>query len=269
MKQRNGFTLVELLVVIGIIAILIAILLPALNKAREAAAKIACQSQMKQIVLGMLMYANENNQSLPSRYARAPADFTQPAIYNAKDNWIWLIAPYLAGNYGTQNDASDGMVNLFTCPGYWSAGGAPTSSFLMERTYAISATDDYYLTGTYNGARNAPWHGVEGLKLTSIKHPTEAALLFEYYYFYPMSKIPLYSVESTEWSKRYDDLFPLGNNPPGVGMAYLYVNKAPHSSGSSYGANVAFGDGHVEWVQYDKDGHLPPKIFDPRGLLGL
>src|SRR3954471_24521155 len=64
--RKHGFTLVELLVVIGIIAILVAVLLPALRKARQSAQTAACLSNLRQIGLAFHMYANENHSWLPS-----------------------------------------------------------------------------------------------------------------------------------------------------------------------------------------------------------
>src|SRR3954468_7379190 len=67
-RPTRGFTLVELLVVIGIIALLISILLPALNKAREQSKTVQCLSNIRQIGMGMQLYQNEWRCIIPAGY---------------------------------------------------------------------------------------------------------------------------------------------------------------------------------------------------------
>ena len=67
-KIRNGFTLIELLVVIAIIALLVSILLPSLNKAKELARRAVCSSNLHQMGLGTMMYANDNDGKIPSGF---------------------------------------------------------------------------------------------------------------------------------------------------------------------------------------------------------
>jgi prepilin-type N-terminal cleavage/methylation domain-containing protein len=92
-RRSRGFTLVELLVVIGIIAVLIAILLPALSKARDHANRVACTSNLKQLMTAVLFYTNENHYYLP--YANDnETDYPGPG-------WLFDQLDPAIGGYGT------------------------------------------------------------------------------------------------------------------------------------------------------------------------
>jgi prepilin-type N-terminal cleavage/methylation domain-containing protein/prepilin-type processing-associated H-X9-DG protein len=118
MKLRNGFTLVELLVVIGIISVLIAMLLPALNKAREAAKTVQCASNLRQIGMGVRMYANDNhNYLVPGRAAIAGFNYSSweyqlgLAMLGSEDGWKNPV-------FGCPS-ASDLDLNKQGTPEYW------------------------------------------------------------------------------------------------------------------------------------------------------
>src|SRR5688500_1291136 len=92
-RKRSAFTLVELLVVIGIIALLIAILLPALNRARAAANLVDCQARLRQMGQAMAIYASQNKDLIPygsinHNGAWTDSNLPKPGVFE-EGNWRW------------------------------------------------------------------------------------------------------------------------------------------------------------------------------------
>jgi len=103
LQKRSGFTLIELLVVIAIIAILMAVLMPALNIAREQARGVACMSNQKTMGLAYVMYADENDSSMCGGMARyVPINGIPP----------WVMPPLEYQGVGNYTEMPTGAVTL-------------------------------------------------------------------------------------------------------------------------------------------------------------
>jgi prepilin-type N-terminal cleavage/methylation domain-containing protein/prepilin-type processing-associated H-X9-DG protein len=116
--RRGGFTLVELLVVIGIIAVLISVLLPALNRARQSANSLTCQAKLKQIGQAIQIYANENKDSLPigtfdGKWDKNPD--TKPRLPTGTEYTVLLanLMTRKGGTWGDQTQSGGSVRGIF------------------------------------------------------------------------------------------------------------------------------------------------------------
>ncbi|MEN6386547.1 MAG: prepilin-type N-terminal cleavage/methylation domain-containing protein [Phycisphaerales bacterium] len=207
-KRRLGFTLVELLVVISIIALLLAILMPALSKARNQGRSIVCRKNLSQLVMGTLLYAENNNRTMPIGFL---AGATDPHA------WYTLIAPYVRNG----KDYSSGtftVTEIMHCP---SDKGPPKNNV---NAYRGAGKRSYSMNGY-----------VSNLKLVNIKRSSECFLQGDHDWWVANANVLLFK-------RTYLNAFPKDRHGRFINLSFAdgHVSPVEKSAIDVGGANIYF-----------------------------
>jgi prepilin-type N-terminal cleavage/methylation domain-containing protein len=235
--RASAFTLIELLVVIAIIAILAALLLPALSRAREKALRVACLNNLKQMGLGSLMYADDDSQGRFTGTLK-----TTPSAQQSDDDLNWLYPSYVRA------------IKSFTCP---STRNYIRPEITVPVTYN-GATLTYVLDLMNNAADNkySPGHSYEiwgcyqpdtGAKSNYPRKTQRSAGAYQWQNtFAPYTQAGAVAGGACATVLIFDMMEPHGTQWP-------YENCPNPSDGHGKdGGNALFGDGHANWVPVKK-----------------
>ena len=282
-RARRGFTLVELLVVIGIIALLISILLPTLNRARAAAKSVVCQSNLRQVGLGLLIYADSNGQKLP------PADTPSfDGSGNVNGSWHPFWYDHVAAAVGVKADGDayadhdpDAYADAFVCPESSHDGGFNHYAVhprLMPPQAPWIPEADFPPYVSYGGSLY-----MEPYKLTQVPDSTRTLIAADasqfvgngdpaladlegnsFYVLSAMNSFGIYWHQFQAENLSIDGVDVNADSPVRMklgtegnqDMAIWYEADVRFRHGGEEQANVLFLDGHVESRRLDPRGEL-------------
>ncbi len=222
--MRKGFTLIELLVVIAIIAILAAILFPVFARAREKARQTSCLSNVKELVLGMLMYAGDFDEMFPM--CRYPDDTYYPSPIDGVSctfSWPQLTHPYLK-NAQVLECPSDERDR----PRYTNGSTTNMSRYSYGRNYSY-----------FNGTGNKSSLVAGNIKMAQLQEPAGTIMIGE--------------------ADDCNRCGPRSANWPGDGSISVDTQMGGYlDPRHNDGMNFGFFDGHAKWFKY---GGTPARLY--------